>query len=56
MGVTERKCGDMNKNNREESGASEYDEDPYVDNALWGKVAGIPQRITDGNIAVKSHG
>ena len=32
MGVTERKCGDMNKNNREESGASDYDEDPYVDN------------------------
>lgn len=56
MGVTERKCGDTNKNNREDSGASDYDEDPYVDNALWGKFAGIPQRIADGNIAVKSHG
>lgn len=34
MGVTERKCGDTNKNNREDSGVSDYDEDPYVDNAL----------------------
>ena len=55
MGVTERKCGDTNKN-REDSGASDYHEDPYVDNVLWGKFAGIPQRIADGNIVVKSHG
>lgn len=46
----------MNKNNREDSGASDYDEDPYADNTLWGKFTGIPQRITDGNTEVKSHG
>lgn len=56
MGVTERKCGDTNKNNREDSGTSDYNEDPYVDNVSWGKFAGIPQRIEDGNIAVESHG
>lgn len=55
---SDRKKWDTNKNNREDSGASDYDEDPDIDNALWGKVCwNNSQRIADGNSdSGQSHG
>ena len=55
-GVTEGKSGNANKNNREDRRASDDNEAPYVDNALGGELAAIPQRIANGNVAVKGHG